>query len=162
WSEMKGKPAEQSQLFRDIVDAKEAYLQHNILPDLLKWLEQTTVPEIILALDIYTDTIMKNETTRKPIAHRLMAVVSQATRTDSDTKRSIQTNVANYLNKIATTPDEVQTLITHYRNITNWTHQDSTQYHTAIRHLRALIAQKEALIAPDVHEQLTRFLQNIP
>ena len=59
---MKGKPTEQSQLFRDIVEAKETYLHHNILPELLKWLEQATVSEIQSALDIYMDVIMGMKT----------------------------------------------------------------------------------------------------
>ncbi len=162
WSEMKGKPAEQSQLFRDIVEAKEAYLHHNILPELLKWLEQTTVPDIQSALDIYMDVIMRDENTRKPIADRLMAILSQATRTDSDTKRSIQANVANFLHKIATTANEVTTLITYHKHITQWVHRDSEAYHTAISALRGIMADKSTLIAPDVHEHLTRFLGDIP
>jgi hypothetical protein len=105
---------------------------------------------------------MADENTRKPIADRLMAVLSQATRTDSDTKRSIQANVAHFLHDIAITADEVQTLITYYRNVTNWTHRDSTAYHTAIRHLRALIAKKTDLIAPETLEHLTNFLKNVP
>ncbi|HRF95831.1 MAG TPA: hypothetical protein PLZ51_11580, partial [Aggregatilineales bacterium] len=162
WSEMKGKPAEQSQLLRDIVEAKEAYLGNNILPELLKWLEQTTVPEITLALSIYTDTIIKNEDTRKQIAENLIKLVSQATKTDSEAMRSIRKNCAHFLSDIATTSDEVKTLITYYENITRWTQRDSTDYHTAIRGLRSLMTNKPDLTAPDVHEWLTRFLGAIP
>ncbi len=162
WSEMKGKPTEQSDFLQEIAQAKEAYLQHNILPELLKWLEQTTVPDILSALDIYMVVIMGDENTRKPIADRLIQLVSQATQNDSEAMKHIRKNCAYFLNKIATTADEVTPLITYYENITRWTHRDSADYHTAIRGLRAIVADKPALIAPDVHEHFTRFLKAIP
>lgn len=162
WSEMKGKSAEQSQLFRDIVDAKEAYLQHNILPELLKWLEQTTVPDIVPALDIYTDVILGDENTRKPITNRLTKLVSEAKKDDGQAMWSIRKNCAHFLHKIATTSDEVTTLIAYYKNISQWVHKDNEAYHVAIDALRSIMTDKPTLIAPDVHEQLTRFLGDIP
>ena len=162
WSEMKGKPAEQSQLLGEIIEAKADYLQHNILPELLKWLEQTTVPEIVPALDIYTDVIMGDENTRKPIADRLIKLVSEAKKDDGQAMWSIRKNCAHFLHKIAITTDEVATLITYYKNISQWVYKGNEAYHVAIGALRSIMTDKPTLIAPDVHEQLTRFLGDIP
>ena len=60
------------------------------------------------------------------------------------------------------TADEVTTLITYYKHITQWVHNDSEAYHTAIGALRAITADKPTFIAPDVHKHLTRFLGDIP
>jgi len=162
WSEMKGKPTEQSDFLQEIAQAKEAYLQHNILPELLKWLEQTTVPDILSALDIYMVVIMGDENTRKPIADRLIKLVSEAKKDDGQAMWSIRKNCAHFLHKIAITTDEVATLITYYKNISQWVYKGNEAYHVAIGALRSIMTDKPTLIAPDVHEQLTRFLGDIP
>lgn len=162
WSEMKGNPKEQSQLLGEIIEAKADYLHHNILPELLKWLEQTPVPDIVPALEIYTDVIMGDENTRKPIAGRLTKLVSEAKKDDGQAMWSIRKNCAHFLHKIATTSDEVATLITYYKNISQWVHKGNEAYHVAIGALRSIMTDKPILIAPDVHDQLTRFLGDIP
>jgi len=187
WAIQAGNDTGHRNILRDIYIGNILKRKPEILPELLGLLKECIAPEAMTwALDAYIPDIITNDDYRKQVityfASKLNVVATESPpqtmpatakfnfkisnsipskpKSNADTQK--QRQIANFIEEIATTPEELSPVITYYEMVTRTFDPSEYHYELSVKHLRSLTVRKETLITPDVYTRLLLFLEKIP